>query len=125
MSMRYMKTLEQRMAEVPAGMSLSDKGSNGTKDLGKITGGIECDAFESVIGEEGDFLVNFTNEEGKKTSCVLKDTGNRRDEGTGRVGAYVAVEGTASDGKNYIGVSKMTKVEEGEYELKKFIVYEK
>jgi len=89
------------------------------------TSGIKGATWTAEMAGNGDYKLSFKNLEGKNTTCVFKDTGNRRMGGAADMSAaFVGLPGTAGDGKNYVAEALMKKNSEGNYEIQSFIIYE-
>ena len=89
------------------------------------TEGMKGVKWEAEMEGIGDYKVTFKNLEGKETSVVFKDTGNRRTgEETEMSAAFVSLPGTSGDGKNYVAEAHMKKNPEGNYEIESFAIYE-
>jgi len=89
------------------------------------TGGIKGATWEAVMEGPGDYELSFKNLEGKPTTCIFKDTGNRRMDGSADMSAaFVGIPGTSGDSKNYVAEALMKKNPEGNYEIQSFVVYE-
>ena len=89
------------------------------------TGGIKDATWEAVMEGPGDYELSFKNLEGASTTCVFKDTGNRRMDGSADMSAaFVGIPGTSGDSKNYVAEALMKKNPEGNYEIQSFVVYE-
>ena len=118
--MIYLKTFEQAIND-----QITDSVTAEAPELGPVQdGGIKADTFEAVKSGWGDYEVSFKNESGQDLKVVFKDTGNRRDGGDILYAAFVGME-PAEDGKEYVAEATMNKVEEGEYALSFFTIYEK
>ena len=120
--MEYLKTLEQRMAEILPELDAIEKGEIVSNE--KFTDGIIADLIEGQTSGEAEFKVSFVNHDGENATVLLRDTGNRRGSGENMSAAFVALENGSSDGRNYVGVAKMKQSDIGKFKIESFVIYE-
>lgn len=136
--MKYLKRLNEYASEIeakdPEVASLATELGDDTETklefdpqdpVGTSDGqAIEGATWEAEMSGAGDYKLSFKNIEGKDTTCVFKDTGNRRGSGGTLSAAFVGMPGTSSDGKTYVAEATMIKNSEDNYEIESFIIYE-
>ncbi len=125
--MKYLKTLQERLLEAE---EMPEVQSTETGDIpaeempGEESGTAITDVHWYNVNEgPGDFKLEFNNA-GEQVTGVFKDTGNRRTKGSTMGASFVLVEGTSSDGKNYVAEGIMSKNSDGDYQIESFEVYE-